>query len=31
MAVLGRMFSVYEQIQLAAIPGINTTIKDKYG
>lgn len=28
--VLGRMFSVYEQIQLAAIPGINTTIKDKY-
>ena len=28
--VLGRMFSIYEQIQLAAIPGINTTIKDKY-
>lgn len=24
------MFSIYEQIQLAAIPGINTTIKDKY-
>lgn len=28
--VLGRLFSVYEQIQLAAIPNINTTIKDKY-
>lgn len=28
--VLGRLFSIYEQIQLAAIPGINTTIKDKY-
>lgn len=28
--VLGRMFSIYEQIQLAAIPDINTTIKDKY-
>ncbi len=28
--VLGRMFSIYEQIQLAAIPGVNTTIKDKY-
>lgn len=28
--VLGRLFSIYEQIQLAAMPGINTTIKDKY-
>lgn len=28
--VLGRIFSIYEQIQLAAIPGVNTTIKDKY-
>lgn len=28
--VLGRMFSVYEQIQKAANPNINTTIKDKY-
>ncbi|WEV53573.1 type I-C CRISPR-associated protein Cas8c/Csd1 [Bifidobacterium sp. ESL0704] len=28
--VLGRMFSLYEQIQQAANPGINTTIKDKY-
>ncbi|MCH9276344.1 type I-C CRISPR-associated protein Cas8c/Csd1 [Bifidobacterium amazonense] len=28
--VLGRLFSVYEQIQRAAIPNINTTIKDKY-
>lgn len=28
--VLGRIFSIYEQIQLAAIPNINTTIKDKY-
>lgn len=28
--VLGRLFSVYEQIQLAAIPGIKTTIKDRY-
>ncbi len=27
---LGRMFSVYEQIQQAANPNINTTIKDKY-
>jgi CRISPR-associated protein Csd1 len=27
---LGRLFSVYEQIQQAANPGINTTIKDKY-
>lgn len=27
---LGRLFSVYEQIQEKAIPGINTTIKDKY-
>ncbi len=28
--VLGRLFSVYEAIQSAANPGINTTIKDKY-
>ncbi|PJM75148.1 type I-C CRISPR-associated protein Cas8c/Csd1 [Bifidobacterium simiarum] len=28
--VLGRLFSVYEQIQLAAIPSIKTTIKDRY-
>ena len=28
--VLGRLFSVYETIQSAANPGINTTIKDKY-
>lgn len=28
--VLGRIFSVYEQIQEAANPKINTTIKDKY-
>ncbi|KFI99083.1 type I-C CRISPR-associated protein Cas8c/Csd1 [Bifidobacterium stellenboschense] len=28
--VLGRLFSVYEQIQLAAIPGVKTTIKDRY-
>lgn len=27
---LGRMFSLYEAIQEAANPGINTTIKDKY-
>ena len=27
---LGRLFSVYEAIQLAANPGVNTTIKDKY-
>ena len=27
---LGRLFSVYESIQEAANPGINTTIKDKY-
>lgn len=27
---LGRLFSVYEQIQEAANPEINTTIKDKY-
>ena len=27
---LGRLFSVYEAIQEAANPGINTTIKDKY-
>ena len=27
---LGRMFSVYEQIQQAANPKINSTIKDKY-
>ncbi|MCD7903228.1 MAG: type I-C CRISPR-associated protein Cas8c/Csd1 [Oscillospiraceae bacterium] len=27
---LGRMFSVYEQTQQAAYPGINATIKDKY-
>lgn len=28
--LLGRLFSIYEQIQRAAIPGITTTIKDKY-
>lgn len=28
--ILGRLFSVYEQIQQAANPGINATIKDKY-
>ncbi|MDO5603234.1 MAG: type I-C CRISPR-associated protein Cas8c/Csd1, partial [Oscillospiraceae bacterium] len=28
--VLGRLFSVYVEIQEAANPGINTTIKDKY-
>lgn len=27
---LGRLFSLYEQIQEAANPGINATIKDKY-
>lgn len=27
---MGQLFSVYEQIQLAANPGINATIKDKY-
>lgn len=27
---LGRMFSVYEQIQKKANPNVNTTIKDKY-
>ena len=27
---LGRLFSVYEAVQQAANPGINTTIKDKY-
>ena len=27
---LGRLFSVYEEIQQAANPGINTPIKDKY-
>lgn len=27
---LGRLFSVYEALQEAANPGINTTIKDKY-
>ncbi len=27
---LGRLFSVYEVVQQAANPGINTTIKDKY-
>ena len=27
---LGRLFSIYEAIQQAANPGINTTIKDKY-
>lgn len=27
---LGRLFCIYEQIQQAANPGINTTIKDKY-
>jgi len=28
--LLGRLFSILEQIQQAANPGINTTIKDKY-
>lgn len=28
--VLGRMFSILEQIQGAALPSINTTIRDKY-
>lgn len=28
--VLGRLFSVYEAVQQAANPGINSTIKDKY-
>ena len=28
--ILGRLFSVYETVQQAANPGINTTIKDKY-
>ena len=28
--ILGRLFSVYEAVQQAANPGINTTIKDKY-
>lgn len=28
--VLGRLFSVYEALQEAAIPGINATIKDKF-
>ena len=27
---LGRLFSIYEAVQQAANPGINTTIKDKY-
>ncbi len=27
---LGRLFSIYEAVQEAANPGINTTIKDKY-
>ena len=27
---LGRLFSVYESVQQAANPGINTTIRDKY-
>lgn len=27
---LGRLFSVYEEVQEAANPGINSTIKDKY-
>lgn len=27
---LGRLFSVFEAVQEAANPGINTTIKDKY-
>ncbi len=27
---LGRLFSIYEAIQMAANPGVNTTIKDKY-
>ena len=27
---LGRLFSVYEAVQQAASPKINTTIKDKY-
>ena len=28
--ILGRLFSVYEALQEAANPGINSTIKDKY-
>ena len=28
--VLGRLFSVLEEVQEAANPGINTTIKDRY-
>lgn len=28
--VLGRLFSVYEALQEAALPGINATIRDKY-
>ncbi len=28
--LLGRMFSVLEQIQQAANPGVNTTVKDRY-
>ena len=28
--LLGRLFSIYESIQKAANPGVNTTIKDKY-
>lgn len=27
---LGRLFCVLEQIQAAALPGLNTTIKDRY-
>ena len=27
---LGRLFSLYEAVQAAANPGINSTIKDKY-
>ena len=27
---LGRLFAVYEEVQEAANPGINATIKDKY-
>ena len=27
---LGRLFSIYEAVQQAANPGINTTIKDRY-
>lgn len=28
--LLGRLFSIYEEVQQKANPGINTTIKDKY-